>query len=140
MKVKVSVIIPAYNQATFIPKAVASLQAQTLDSWECIVVDDGSTDNTAEIVTNIALREPRVRLLQKQNGGSASARDMGLKHAQGEFIQFLDADDTIASNKLEQQVLGSLGFRCVCTHSQFFIPHGFYSAQCIDIPKCMPFP
>ena len=105
MKVKVSVIIPAYNQATFIPKAVASLQAQTLESWECLIVDDGSTDNTAEIVTNIALHEPRVRLLQKQNGGSASARDMGLKHAQGEFIQFLDADDTIASNKLEQQVL-----------------------------------
>ena len=104
MKIKVSVIIPAYNQATFIPKAVASLQAQTLESWECLVVDDGSTDNTAEIVTNIALSEPRVRLLQKQNGGSASARDMGLQQVQGEFIQFLDADDTIASNKLEQQV------------------------------------
>ena len=104
MKVKVSVIIPAYNQATFIPKAVASLQAQTLDSWECLVVDDGSTDNTAEIVANIALSEPRVRLLQKQNGGSASARDMGLQQVQGEFIQFLDADDTIAPNKLEQQV------------------------------------
>ena len=104
MKVKVSVIIPAYNQAAFIHKAVASLQAQTLDSWECIVVDDGSTDNTAEVVANIALSEPRVRLLQKQNGGSASARDMGLQQVQGEFIQFLDADDTIASNKLEQQV------------------------------------
>lgn len=104
MKVKVSVIIPAYNQAAFIHKAVASLQAQTLDNWECIVVDDGSTDNTAEIVANIALSEPRVRLLQKQNGGSASARDMGLQQVQGEFIQFLDADDTIAPNKLEQQV------------------------------------
>lgn len=104
MKVKVSVIIPAYNQATFIPKAVASLQAQTLESWECLVVDDGSTDNTAEIVANLALHEPRARLLQKQNGGSASARDMGLQQVQGEFIQFLDADDTIVSNKLEQQV------------------------------------
>ena len=101
---KVSVIIPCYNQAAFIPKAIASLQAQTLDRWECIVVDDGSTDNTAEVVTNIALNEPRVRLVQKQNGGSASARDLGLQHAQGEFIQFLDADDTIAPNKLEQQV------------------------------------
>ena len=104
MKVKVSVIIPAYNQAAFIHKAVTSLQAQTLDSWECIIVDDGSTDNTAEIVANIALNEPRVRLLQKQNGGSASARDMGLQQVQGEYIQFLDADDTIAPNKLEQQV------------------------------------
>ena len=101
---KVSVIIPCYNQAAFIPKAIASLQAQTLAAWECVVVDDGSTDNTAEVVNNIALKEPRVRLVQKTNGGSASARDMGLQQAQGEFIQFLDADDTIASNKLEKQV------------------------------------
>lgn len=104
MRPKVSVIIPCYNQAAFIPKAIASLQAQTLDSWECIVVDDGSTDNTAEVISNIRLHETRVRLLQKKNGGSASARDLGLRHAQGEYIQFLDADDTIAPNKLEQQV------------------------------------
>lgn len=104
MNPKVSVIVPCYNQAAYLPKAIASLQAQTLDRWECLVIDDGSTDNTAEVVSNIALREPRVHLLQKLNGGSASARDMGLDHAQGEFIQFLDADDTIAPNKLEQQV------------------------------------
>ena len=104
MNPKVSVIIPCYNQAKFLPRTVATLQAQTLGAWECIVVDDGSTDNTAEVVANIALNEPRVRLLQKQNGGSASARDMGLQFVAGEFIQFLDADDTIAPNKLEQQV------------------------------------
>ena len=86
------------------PKAIASLQAQTLAAWECVVVDDGSTDNTAEEVNNIALKEPRVRLVQKTNGGSASARDMGLEQAQGTFIQFLDADDTIAPDKLERQV------------------------------------
>jgi len=104
MKPTVTIIIPCYNQAPFLPKAIASLQAQTLDSWECIIVDDGSTDNTAEVVANIALSEPRVRLLQKLNGGSASARDMGLKYAQGEYIQFLDADDTITPDKLEWQV------------------------------------
>ena len=104
MKPKVSVIIPCYNQAAYLPKAVASLQAQTLDGWECLVVDDGSTDNTAEVVTNIALKEPRVRLVQKLNGGSASARDLGLQQAQGKYLQFLDADDTIAPKKLEQQV------------------------------------
>lgn len=103
MKPKISIIVPCYNQAAFIPRAVASIQAQTLDSWECLVVDDGSTDNTAEVVTNIALHEPRVRMLQKLNGGSASARDMGLEHAQGEFIQFLDADDTIEPEKLARQ-------------------------------------
>ena len=101
---KVSVIIPCYNQAKFLPKAIASLQAQTLEEWECIVVDDGSTDNTAEVVSNISLREPRVRFLQKANGGSASARDMGLQQAQGEYIQFLDADDIIAPEKLESQI------------------------------------
>lgn len=104
MSPKVSVIIPCYNQAKFLPHTVAALQAQTLGAWECIIVNDGSTDNTAEVATNIALHEPRVRLLQKQNGGSASARDMGLQHALGEFIQFLDADDTIDSSKLLQQV------------------------------------
>lgn len=103
-KMKVSVIIPCYNQAAFIPKAIASLQTQTFGEWECIVVDDGSTDNTAEVVSNISLREPRVRLLQKANGGSASARDMGLQQAQGEYIQFLDADDIIAPEKLESQI------------------------------------
>ena len=101
---KVSVIIPCYNQARFLPKALASLQAQTLEDWECIVIDDGSTDNTAEVVSNLALRDSRVRLLQKINGGSASARDMGLQYAQGEYIQFLDADDKIESEKFERQV------------------------------------
>ena len=78
---KVSVIIPCYNQALFLPKAIASLQAQTLEDWECIIVDDGSTDNTAEVASNLALQDSRIRLLQKINGGSASARDLGLKHA-----------------------------------------------------------
>lgn len=104
MSPKVSVIIPCYNQAKFLPHTVAALQAQTLREWESLVIDDGSTDNTAEVVTNIALHEPRVRLLQKLNGGSASARDMGLQHALGEFIQFLDADDTIDPDKLQRQV------------------------------------
>ena len=104
MNPKVSVIIPCYNQAAYLPKAVASLQAQTLEYWECIIVDDGSTDNTAEVVSNLALRDERVRLVQKLNGGSASARDTGLKTAKGQYIQFLDADDTIAPEKLEQQV------------------------------------
>ncbi len=101
---KVSVIIPCYNQAKFLPKAIASLQAQTLEEWECIVVDDGSTDNTAEVASNIALNDTRIRLIQKINGGSASARDLGLEHAQGEYIQFLDADDKIAPEKFERQV------------------------------------
>lgn len=101
---KVSIIVPCYNQAAFLPKAIASMQAQTLANWECIIVDDGSTDNTAEVAANMALKDSRIRLIQQLNGGSASARDRGLKEAKGEFIQFLDADDTINTEKLERQV------------------------------------
>ncbi|MBR1426680.1 MAG: glycosyltransferase family 2 protein [Paludibacteraceae bacterium] len=104
MKPTISVIIPCYNQAAYLPKAITSLQAQTMPDWECIIVDDGSTDNSAEIAANIALKDERVRLLQKQNGGSASARNMGLQVAQGEYIQFLDADDSIDSCKFEEQL------------------------------------
>ena len=104
MQPKVSIIIPCYNQAKFLPKAISSLQAQTLEAWECIVVDDGSTDNTSEVASNIALTEPRVRLIQKQNGGLASTRNMGMQYAKGTYIQFLDADDTISPEKLERQV------------------------------------
>ena len=101
---KVSIIVPCYNQAVYLPNAIASLQAQTLADWECIIVDDGSTDNTAEVAANIALKDNRIRLIQQLNNGSASARDRGLREAKGEFIQFLDADDTIEPEKLERQV------------------------------------
>ena len=100
---KMSVIIPCYNQAKFLPHAVAALQAQTLEEWECIIVDDGSTDNTAEVASNLALQDSRIRLLQKINGGSASARNLGLQQAIGEYIQFLDADDYMDSDKLQKQ-------------------------------------
>lgn len=104
MSPKISVIIPCFNQAAFLSKAIASLQAQTMPEWECLVVDDGSTDNSAEVVLNLALKDSRIRLIQKINGGSASARDLGLQHAKGAYIQFLDADDTIAPQKLELQM------------------------------------
>lgn len=100
---KVSIITPLYNSELYIQNTIASVQAQTLTDWEMIVVDDGSTDSSADIVKNISITDSRVKLLQKENGGSASARNMGLSVAQGEFIQFLDADDTISLDKLELQ-------------------------------------
>lgn len=104
MHTKISVIIPCYNQAAYLPKAVASIKAQTFTDWECLIIDDGSTDNSADIARNLANNDKRIYMLQKENGGSASARDMGLQHAKGEYIQFLDADDTIAPEKFEKQV------------------------------------
>lgn len=101
---KVSVITPCYNAAPYIARTIASVQAQTMPDWEMIVVDDGSTDESAAIVEQIMQVDSRVKLLRKENGGSASARNLGLQQAQGEYIQFLDADDTICPDKFERQI------------------------------------
>ena len=100
---KVSIITPCYNAATFIEATIQSIQQQTLTDWELLVVDDGSTDNSADIVRSMAKDDNRIKLIQKENGGTASARKLGLEHAQGEYIQFLDADDQIDINKLLRQ-------------------------------------
>ena len=73
---KVSIITPCYNSAAYIARAVASVQAQSLSDWEMIVVDDGSSDESAAIVEQIIQVDSRVKLLRKENGGSASARKM----------------------------------------------------------------
>jgi glycosyltransferase involved in cell wall biosynthesis len=100
----VSVIIPTYNYARFIAEAVASVQSQTYSNWEIIVVDDGSTDNTEEVVKNLAADEPRISYLRQDNARQAAARNNGIRHAGGDYFQFLDADDLIEPQKLERQV------------------------------------
>lgn len=101
---KISIITPCYNAEPYIARTIQSVQNQTITDWEMIIVDDGSNDNSADIIKDFASKDARIKLLQKENGGSASARNMGLAIAQGEFIQFLDADDTIESSKLERQI------------------------------------
>lgn len=100
----VSVIVPTYNYGALISETLNSLQRQTLTSWECIVVDDGSTDDTAEVVTRFAERESRVRYVRQENQRQAVAKNTGLARIQGKYLQFLDADDLLESRKLECQV------------------------------------
>jgi len=88
---RISVIVPMYNCARFIREALASIQAQSHPPDEIIVVDDGSTDETAAIVTQIV--DSRISFHRKDNGGAASARNVGLSVASGDYIAFLDADD-----------------------------------------------
>ena len=97
----VTVVIPAYNVRAHIAEAIDSVLAQDYAPVEIIVVDDGSTDDTAELV---ASRFPEVTLIRKANGGAATARNTGIREAQGEFIAFLDADDIWISGKLRAQV------------------------------------
>ena len=101
---KVSIITPCYNAESFIQSTIQSIQRQTLTDWEYLLVDDGSTDGSATIIREMASTDRRIKLIQKENGGSASARKLGLSFAQGEYIQFLDADDTLDEEKLQKQV------------------------------------
>ena len=97
----VSVIIPAFNHASFLPEAVRSVLAQSLSPLEVIVVDDGSTDDTAEVLRPY---EGRVRVLRQPNRGVAAARNTGAAAASGQMLAFLDADDSWLPSKLERQV------------------------------------
>lgn len=100
----VSVIVPAYNAAATIGQTLESCLAQTHRALEVIVVDDGSTDATAEIVRSFAARDPRIRLLQQENAGVAAARNLAIAHAQGDYVAPLDADDLWHPEKVEAQV------------------------------------
>ncbi len=101
----VSVIIPTHNYGGLIGETLDSLRAQTLTDWECIIVDDGSTDNTAEVVKAYCERDSRIRYFpQQQSRLQAAAKNVGLQKSAGRHIQFLDADDLLESCKLERQV------------------------------------
>jgi len=95
---KISVVIPAYNSARFLPRCLESVFAQTLKPVEVIVVDDGSTDNTAAVATELG-----VTVLRRTNGGPGAARNAGIQAASGEWIALLDADDLWTAEKLERQ-------------------------------------
>lgn len=100
----VSVIVPAYNYGRFISQALDSVLAQTFTDWECLIVDDGSTDDTCRVVHPYVAGTDRFRYLHQQNAGPAAARNTGINNSRGKYIQFLDADDLIQPDKLNRQV------------------------------------
>ena len=101
MKSKVSIIIPTYNYGRFISKAIESALAQTFPIFEIIVVDDGSTDKTKEIVKEFG---EKIHYIKQENRGVCAARNNGVKNSSGDFIAFLDADDIWLPEKIEKQI------------------------------------
>lgn len=101
---KVSVVVPAYNVSGYIQETLISLLLQTFPNFEVLVVDDGSSDDTAAIVKKFEERDSRFQLLQKSNGGLSSARNYGIRHAVGEYIALLDGDDVYHKDKLATHV------------------------------------
>ena len=99
---RLSIIIPAYNAGKYLERCVGSCEEQNVpqDEFEIIVVNDGSKDNTLEVAESLADKYTNVRLFSKENGGSSSARNMGLDHAKGDYITFVDSDDYLLPDKL----------------------------------------
>ena len=100
----VSIIIPSYNYGFIIGETLRNLQEQSYPAWEALVVDDGSSDNTAQIVNEFAAQDNRIRFFAQNNKGVSVARNLGFTHSKGSYIQFLDADDLLSRDKLAIQV------------------------------------
>ena len=105
-KIEVTVIVPVYNGAEFLEETIRSIQNQTHRNWELLIVDDCSTDDTADLVSKLASEDARIKFVQLESncGGPAGPRNVGLSMAQGEFIAFCDADDLWSDNKIERQL------------------------------------
>ncbi|TDG37151.1 glycosyltransferase [Pedobacter changchengzhani] len=101
---KISVIVPCFNQARFLNECITSLIKQNYTNWECLIVNDGSTDNTEEKSIEWQKKDNRILYVKKENGGLSSARNVGLQHATGDYIQFLDSDDFLDPNKFLKSI------------------------------------
>ena len=125
----VSVIVPCYNYAHYLSETLQCLLDQTYKNWECIIVDDGSTDNTKDIATTFTGSDSRFRYFFQSNKGLSTARNTGIKNAKGLYIQLLDADDLISATKFENQVAH------LQKHPECDIIYGDYQLMTVDKTK-----
>ncbi|MCB0421216.1 MAG: glycosyltransferase [Bdellovibrionales bacterium] len=102
---KISIIIPTFNRGKWIVRAIESVLDQSYRNWDLWVIDDGSTDQTSEIVMSYASKDDRVRLWTQENLGVSAARNKGIQQSQGEWLAFLDSDDRWLPYKLQRQML-----------------------------------
>ncbi len=121
----VSIIIPTYNRAHLIGETLDSVLAQTYHNWECIIVDDGSTDNTDEVVGAYVEKDSRFKYFHRPEEhlpGGNGARNYGFKMSQGEYVNWLDSDDLFSENKIEEQlklIIGKSYAVCTCKWGRF---------------------
>jgi glycosyltransferase involved in cell wall biosynthesis len=100
----ISIIIPCYNYGHFLPATIQSVIDQTYKNWECIIINDGSTDNTQRVAEAYMKQESRIKVIHQQNKGRCYSRNRGIKESNGDYIQFLDADDLLEKSKFEKQL------------------------------------
>jgi predicted O-linked N-acetylglucosamine transferase (SPINDLY family)/predicted O-methyltransferase YrrM/SAM-dependent methyltransferase len=136
----VSVVIPCCEQAHFLPEAVASVVAQTYENWEIIIVNDGSTDNTSEVVQQLIklYSHTKVKLVEKENGGLASARNAGIAVTKGEYILPLDADDKLDINSISHLVTIAVSQEEFCIAFGSYQMFGIEQKQVISVQLYSP--
>lgn len=115
----VSIITPCYNGARYIGETINSVIKQTYDNWEMIIVDDGSKDNSADIIRKYSEIDKRICLIQQENAGSAAARNNGIRRCNGQYIALLDADDLWKPYFLEKQILYMKNKNAVCVYCSY---------------------
>lgn len=128
MKPQISVIIPVYNGAKYLARCLKSLQNQTLQNWQAVFIDDGSTDDTSEILDEFAKKDKRVSVIHKKNAGVSAARNDGIKKANGTYIHFMDVDDEIDSDYYESMFANSDNADIVCSG---FVSNTKYSSDLV---------
>lgn len=113
--VKVSIVIPVYNRKNFLTVCIKSLLAQSFEDFEICLVDDGSTDGTGLLCDELAEKDTRIRVLHVQNGGAAYARQKGVELATGEWVVFVDSDDTMPARRFAAFVSSNVGRYGYCS-------------------------
>ena len=125
--IKVSIIIPVYNTKNYLPSCLDSILSQTYSNWEAICVDDGSSDGSSELLDTYALKDSRIKVYHKQNGGAGSARNFGLSYVQASpdtWISFVDSDDYISSTMYSDIVNALSTFKTdECDYVRLFCNH-----------------
>lgn len=134
----VSVITPVYNSERFISKTIKSVQVQTFQSWEMVIVDDCSTDNTVSIIQHYQKKDSRIKLIQlSENKGPAVARNTAINYAVGRYLAFLDGDDQWTPNKLKVQLEFMHKYQIAFSFTKYKIidENGNDTGNVIDIPN-----
>jgi glycosyltransferase involved in cell wall biosynthesis len=130
----VSIIIPTFNRASFLQKTLEAMQAQTHQNWECVIVDDGSTDTTSAVVTAFAKAEPRIRYTKRPSDrvkGANSCRNYGFEIAKGEFINWFDSDDVMLPGFLSKRL------EMFQTDTEFVYCSGSYVNSKLEVQRQM---
>ena len=127
----ISVVIPLFNKEQIIEKTIKSVLSQDYDNFEVVVVNDGSTDGSVEIVK--AIFDSRITLIEQENGGLSAARNSGVKTAKGDYLYFLDSDDELTPDALEVM------YRFVEAHPQVDLVQGGFFEKKVDAGKPTPY-